>query len=282
MSKARFAKQSIVVLCLGACALAGSAHPQEQVSAHPQMNETPSQAEQEQTLLGMRNYAEDYTAKLPNFICEQVTSQFEAGRKPNHWKKGDTLTSKLVFNRGREQRTLELVNNKPAHFNGRPWRTPLTTEGEFGILLANIFDPVTEAKFSWDGWDTVRGHRVAKFNYSVDREHSTLSLSLSDLAKAIVPYHGSVYGDPESGAVWHITSETASIPEQVQTKSIATTIDYDQVTIGSQAYLLPVEANVLMVTDATHVRNEMRFQGYRKFEAESTIKFGGEDENPPK
>ncbi len=273
MNGARFAKLPVLFLCFGT-SLPLLAQVQDQTPA--------SQEEQNRLLSAMRNYAEEYTAKLPNFICEQVTSQFEAGRKPNHWKKGDTLTSKLVFNRGREQRTLELVNNKPAHFTGRPWRTPLTTEGEFGILLANVFDPVTEAKFSWDGWDTIKGHRVAKFNYSVDREHSTLSLSLSDLAKAIVPYHGSVYGEPESGAVWHITSETASIPEQVQTKSIATTIEYDQVTIGAQAYLLPVEANVLMVTDSSHIRNEMSFQGYRKFEAESTIKFGGEGETPPK
>lgn len=240
----------------------------------------PSEAEQKHLLDSMRDYADQYTEKLPNFICQQVTEQYEAGKKPTHWRKGDTLTAKLVFNQGHEQRTLEQVNNKPTRFTGRPWRTPLTTEGEFGILLSNVFEPSTEAQFSWSGWDTFHGRQVAKFDYSVAREHSTLSLSLSDLAKAIVAYHGSVYADPASGAVWRITSESSVIPDSVRTKSIATTIDYDAVKIGSQNYLLPVAATVLMITDANHIRNEMQFQNYRKFEAESTITFGSEASDP--
>ena len=238
----------------------------------------PSQAEQQTLLAAMRQYAGDYTAKLPNFICEQTTSQFEAGKKPTHWHKGDTLTSKLVFSAGREQRTLERVNNKPVKYGARSWRTPLTTEGEFGILLSNIFDPVTETKFSWNRWDTYHDRRVAVIDYAVDRQHSTLSLSLSDLAKAVVAYSGSVYADPATGAIWRITNGTAEIPAEVQTRSIATTVDYGEVSIGGGNYLLPVQANVLLVTGTNNIRNEIVFQGYRKFEAESSITFTPADE----
>ena len=272
---ARLCVASLCVLALGVSA-AGGVQQALAASEGTASRPAPSEAEQQKMLAAMREYAEDYTAKLPNFICQQTTSQFEAGKKPTRWHKGDTLTSRLVFTDGREHRTLEMVNNKPVRFTGRPWRTPLTTEGEFGILLANVFDPATATSFSWAGWDIFRGQPVAKFDYSVDRQHSTLSLSLSDLAKAIVPYHGSILGDASTGAVRRITSETAAIPEQVQTKSIATTVDYDTVRIGSQDYLLPVEANVMLVTDRNNIRNEMQFQGYRKFEAESTITFGSD------
>ena len=240
----------------------------------------PPQAEQDRMIAAMRDYAEQYTANLPNFICQEVVSQFEAGRKPKKWRQGDTLTSKLIYNNGHEERTLLAVNNKAVAGYNRGWRRPLTTAGEFGMWLNNIFDPVTEAKFTWSGWEELRGRRTAKFDFAVSQEHSTLSLSLSDLAKAVVAYHGSVWGDPQTGEVWRIQSQADDIPEKVRTRSTATTIDYDAVPIGAKSYLLPVKAEVLMATDTNHIRNEMQFQAYKKFEAESTITFGDAPETP--
>jgi hypothetical protein len=233
----------------------------------------PDVTEQNRILDLVRQYADGYINKLPNFTCFQTIHQFEAGKKPSHWHEGDTLTSRLIYNRGKEDRSLELVNNKPLRPGMRSWRTPLTTEGEFGILISNIVDPVSQAKFSWNRWAGVNGHRVAVFDYSIAQEHSTLSLSLSNIAKATLPYSGSVYADPQTGAVWKITSETADIPEQVRTRSIATTIEYGEVNIAGIDYVLPVTAQVSLVTPSNHIRNEMRFAGYRKFEAESTISF---------
>ena len=231
----------------------------------------------DQVLDQIRNYAGQYVANLPNFLCEQVTRQFEAGRKPAHWHKGDTLTSRLIYSDGHEQRTLELVNGKSVSRGTRPWRTPLITEGEFGLLLDNVFSSSGGASFTPRGWDTIAGRRVAVFDYSIDVEHSALKLTLSDLAKAVVPYYGSVYADPSTGAIWRITNTISDIPAAIQTKSVSTTIDYDEVTIGNRKYLLPVHATVLMATDARNVRNEIEFNGYRKFEAESNITFTGPD-----
>jgi hypothetical protein len=239
----------------------------------------PSDAEQQRMLAAITRYAEDYLAKLPDFICRQVTEEFLADKKGKHWRKHDTLTAKLVFSNGREQRTLELVNNKQVRDSRVRPRAPLSTEGEFGILLSKIFDEASQAKFSWGGWETVRGHRVARFDYAIDRAHS--SMSLTNYIKAVVPYHGSVCGDPQTGAVWRVTSGTTEIPPEVQIKSIATTVEYDEVPIGSQKYLLPADATVLLAADQDQTRNEMQFRDYRKFEAESTITFGGGENQKP-
>src|SRR5260370_11808654 len=112
------------------------------------------------------------------------------------------------------------------------WRTPLVTEGEFGILLNRIFSGESNASFAWSRWESVHGKSLAVFDYSVDQQHSTLSLSLSDLAKAIVPYHGTIYADPSTGAVWRISDTADEIPRQLRTSSISTTIDYDEIAIG--------------------------------------------------
>lgn len=229
-------------------------------------------------LEAMRLYAGQYIANLPNFICQQVTHQYEAGRKPNRWHTGDVLTSKLLFSNGQEERNLELVNDKPIRPGVRRWRMPLQTEGEFGILLARVFSSSSQASFEWKGWDTVRGQRAAVFAFVIDAEHSTMTLRLSDLAKATVAYHGTVYGDPANGAIWRITDAATQLPKELRTKSISTTIDYDQISIGEKSYLLPVQATICMTTDNNNVRNELEFRNYRKFETDSVIKFASADE----
>src|ERR1700730_1015561 len=162
----------------------------------------PNPAEQDRLLALMHAYAAQYVSSLPNFICVQETRQLEAGKKSNRWHKGDTLTSTLAFNKGRELRTLDLVNGRQIEPGSRRWRTPLVTEGEFGMLLSSVLGPKSEAFFTWSRWETVRGKRLAVFDFSVAKENSTLSLNLSDLVKAVVAYRGSVYADRATGAVW--------------------------------------------------------------------------------
>ena len=236
----------------------------------------PSSAEQDQMLDKMHQYVRQYVSGLPNFVCTQQNTQMEAGKKSDRWKKGDVLTSRLTFNDGKEQRKLELVNGKQLHQVRRRWRTPLVTEGEFGVLLSRVLGPDSEAVFTWNRWDSLRGRRVAVFDYTVDKAHSTLSLRLSNLAKAIIPYHGSVYADPGMGAVWRITDTATDIPRSLRTEQISTEIDFDEVAIGGATYLLPTEAVVSVLLPGSKVRNELAFRNYRKFEAQSDVKFGAE------
>ena len=236
----------------------------------------PDPAEQDRLLAAMHEYADHYISTLPNFICTQVTRQLEAAKKSDRWHKGDTLTTTLTFNRGREQRKLALVNGKPVEPGPKRWHTPLITEGEFAILLSRVLGAESQAYFTWSRWETLRGKRLAVFDYSVDKRHSTLTLSLSDLAKATVAYNGSVWGDPATGAVWRITDAATNIPPALLTRAISTTIDYDEVLIGEKKYLLPIEASASLLLQNKKVRNEMEFQGYRKFEADTVITFGPE------
>ncbi len=236
--------------------------------------EKPSAAEQTAMLAHMTQYADQYVNNLPNFLCVLVTEQYEANKKGEHWRKGDTLTARLAFTEGRERRTLELVNDKSVHQVTHRWRTPLTTEGEFGRLIQMVFDQGTQASFDWNRWDTVQGKRVAVFNYVVDQRHSTMRLGLSDLASAIVPYHGAVFADPETGSIYQVYEAATEIPKELKTREIGTKIEYAEISIGETKYLLPVHASVLMKSDQNQVRNELDFHDYRKFGAESSIKFG--------
>jgi hypothetical protein len=231
----------------------------------------PDAAEQQRMLERVRQYAGRYLDNLPNFVCARVTQQFEAGKKPKNWKQRDTLTSRLIFNQGKENQTLELVNGKPIS----PFRfvsRPLETEGEFGILVSNVLDSNAYAQISWNGWEELRGHRLAVFDYLIDEKHSTLSLGLGGIA-TMVPYRGLIYADAESGEVWRITNEPFNIPSSLDTKSIATTIDYGSVDIAGRHFILPVTASILLDTGQRNILNKVAFNEYRKFEAESKITF---------
>ena len=233
--------------------------------------DTPDPAQQQRILEKVRQSATRYLENLPNFICARVTEQFEAGTKPDHWKRLETLTERLIFNQAKENLSLELVNGKPLK-PGRYIKRPLETSGEFGDLVRTVIDEKTAAHISWSRWEDVNGHRLAVFAYLVDEEHTKISVSLDSL-EVIVPYRGFLYADPETGDLWRITSSPFNMPVALQTKSAVTTIDYGLVDISNKRYLLPVSASILMDTGKNNLLNKISFTQYRKFDTESKITF---------
>ena len=245
-------------------------------TAEPQTAPLESEA-QDRLLESMHEYADQYVSNLPNFFCDQLTRESEADVQPKKWRKGDTVISKLSFHEGREQRTLETVNGKRVKPGTTARPLPLNTEGEFGMLLARVLGKESTAYFSWDRWEIVSGKRLAVFDFTVDKENSTMTLRLSDTASAVVGYQGSVYADPVTGAVWRVLYTAKDIPPQIQTRQISTAVDYAETAIGAKTYLLPTEASVTLLLWTKQIRNELEFRGYRKFEAESSITFGAEE-----
>ena len=237
-------------------------------------NESPDGAEQDRMLARMHEYGDHYVSGLPNFLCEQVTRQLQTGLKSEKWRQGDTLTASLSFHDGREQRSLIQVNGKDVDPAKRMrWHSALRTEGEFGTLIETVLGASSQATFTWNRWEDLHGKRLAVFDYSVDRFHSTKTLSLSDLGTATLAYFGSIDADPDTGAVWRISDSAKDIPPQLRTQSIATVIDYDELAIGANRFLLPVGAVVLVIGDREKIRNELTFRNYRKFAADTSITY---------
>ena len=236
-------------------------------------------AAQDSLLAAMHRYADQYVSNLPNFLCMQVTRELESGLKSERWRTRDTFVSRLSFSEGNEKRALDSVNGKPFEPGRSRFRTPptLTTEGEFGILLSQVLGKESQAVYSWNRWETVRGKRQAVFDFSVDQEHSTLRLQRSDLAHATLAYHGAIFADPDTGAVWRIFDIASDIPRDLETREISTTVDYGEVAIGERRYLLPIQASVSALLPDKKVRHDMEFQQYRKFAADSSVTF---DANP--
>ena len=73
-----------------------------------------------------------------------------------------------------------------------------------------------------------------------------------------------------------VNPSSEQIPAALHMKAISTEVDYAETTIGDKKYLLPSTATVTVLTDTGRNRNELEFQGYRKFDSDSVIRFDQE------
>jgi hypothetical protein len=240
--------------------------------------EDPAPTQEQQTVFlgNIAHFIENYVNTLPNLVCLETTEQYKGNKNGDHWKQGDTLSARLTLVKGREHTTLERVNNIPVQNVHQRWKRPLTTEGEFGDMLAVVLSKGADAQITWNRWETINGKHVAVFDYAINREHSSLRLSLSDLAQAVLPYSGFLFADPDSGTVWRVTDHVTDIPKHLQTLEMQTTLDYGEVEIAGKTYVLPTHATVFERSHTDSIRNEITFSNYNKFEAESTVKFDSE------
>src|SRR5579885_3349965 len=73
----------------------------------------PDAMEQKRVLEAARDYAINYTTRLPDFICTQVTRRFVDPTGHSGWYPADTITERLSYYEHKENYKVILVNSKP-------------------------------------------------------------------------------------------------------------------------------------------------------------------------
>ena len=86
-----------------------------------------------------------------------------------------------------------------------------------------------------------------------------------------------MYVDNATNRTVRIIAEADSIPADFPVHSATTTLDYDFVDISGKTFLLPLKSTTLMSADDYMTRNDTEFRIYRKYSAESEIKFDVND-----
>lgn len=254
--------------------------------AKPKPIPPPSSVEQAAILDDVREYALNYSHALPDFICTQVTRRYNApppGTKAGgpagsdaHWYPQDTLQIRLSFSqsKGENYRVVlinsQLVDQDYSKVGGAK------SFGEFGSMLQQIFEPYTEAFFEWDHWGTLRGQRVMAFQYHVRLDRSKYQLVVDDKLRITTAYRGLVEVDPKTHVVLRITAEAENIPSEFPVKDARDVLDYDYTELSGQRFLLPLKAQVMMKGSEVWSRLDEEFRVYRKYSAESDIKFDTE------
>lgn len=232
----------------------------------------PSAAEQKKIIDEVRDFAKNYTKRLPDFICTQVTRRFYDPSGLEFWNQADVITERLSYFEQKEDYKVVLINSRPTEMR-HDQLEGASSSGEFGSMLKELMDPESEAEFRWERWATLRGKRNYVFAYQVNQSRSKWTISYQRREQITTGYRGLLYIDSDTNMVMRITLDAITIPPAFPVQQATTRLDYDYVKIGESEHMLPLRAEVRMREGKLLIKNEVEFRMYRKFGADATIKF---------
>ena len=258
---------------LAAAAPAAPPPPQEVIPP-------PSPAELKKTLAEITEKALDYTKSLPNFICAQVTTRSYDPSGAESWRLADKVQEQLSYVDGKEDYKVALVNDLPVTNVKHDQLGGITSSGEFGTMLYQIFAPQSQTEFEWERWATLRRRRMYVFSFRVAQPNSDYSIKDQPSGRTIIAgYHGLVYADAETRQIMRIKMDCDGL-EGFPISQVSLTLDYAPTKISDQEFVLPMAAEVRSRTGRTLGRNQIQFSLYRKFTSDATITFDTPDPVP--
>jgi hypothetical protein len=233
----------------------------------------PNSIEQKQVLADATEYAHNYSARMPDFICTQVTRRFYDPMGGEEWRGRDTITERLSYFEHKENYTVVFINGSAVTNVKHEQLGGTTASGEFASMMEEIFDPKTQTDFEWERWATLRGKRMHVFSYKVLQSRSNYRILAQGAEPIVVGYHGLIYVDRETSRIYKITLTADDIPSTYPVRAASLTLDYDMQRIAESEFLLPLKSVVTLKAEKSlNTKNEAEFHAYRKFSAEATIK----------
>ena len=250
-----YRRLSLCLLIFGAAAIA-------------QTNAPPDSAERERILALMRQYVATYVSRVPDVTYDTTITAFEGRAESDKWQQKSATYSNRIAHSGYEY-------YRPAANDGKPLpRAEWKRGGGRPFNLWDVVEALGRATLVWNRGETLRGQRLAVFDYRVSQQDSKWTVIERSAGSAIVPYGGNVYLDPATGAIWRLTDVVTEIPARFKTRYVSGTLDSDLVTIGTTRYLLPITDTEMGRREGeTDWRGEWINRNYHKFEADSSIDF---------
>jgi VWFA-related protein len=230
----------------------------------------PSDEELNTILDGALQNALNYTAKLPNFACLELTDRSVDSSGNGKWRRKDSFGELLRYIDNHETRKTVEVNGHAAAMERADMSGPLSL-GEFGVLLSAVFRPSSKAEFHWKETNALGNGRVQVFEYRVDPKND--SMALTDSSKRIYTgYHGVVFIDSATFGIRRITMEAEGVPADFSIHATSITVDYDYLTVGTHDYLMPVRGTIRVQRGRHEVDlNQIVFQNYRRYASQAKI-----------
>jgi hypothetical protein len=235
----------------------------------------PSVTDQQAMLARITKGALRYQGEVPDFLCEELITRSEANAKaPDRWKQLDTLEEELGFVGGQETHTLLKINGKKTRTSHEELEG-MRSDGllQFVMVPSWIFGSRAGTRFDWNRWQTLAGRRVAVFAFQAPPSISTHPLA-NESRSFLVGYHGLIYADPATGDMARLEA-SMDAPKDFPFQEDAFEIDYGQVEIGGQPFLLPVKSVGWVRDRKLLTRNDIEIGQYRKYGADATVIFDG-------
>src|SRR5580698_8775314 len=250
----------------------------------------PDPAEQKKILADATNYAANHELSLPNFLCIQTTRRFQdfqsrevQGR--DQWRPLDIIVERLAYFEHHEDYKVMEINGVASSIEHSKLGGA-SSSGEFGSVMKGIFAPETATEFTWQTWFTLRGRKMHVYAYQVAAQKSDYHVVVPEQGKDLVTaYHGLIFIDDRKHFIHRITVHADGIPAAFPIQDVSLMLDYDYTRIGDADYLLPLNFELRSREGNVRIKNDVDYDQYRKFTADSSVSFGAGDDSsqpPPK
>lgn len=252
---------------------AAAATAESEPAAAPEGKSKPVDEGDKLILDSAREAALRFSASLPDYLAQQVTSRFFSARDGGEWQPLDVVTAELAYSNGREEYSNVQIDGRPAT---RPVeKSGAWSTGEFGTTLEDLMSEETNAQFRRrPGLSKVAGRSCWGFDFTVKQENSHWTLVAPDGRKHTAAYTGSMCVDQETRRIVRIAQRTGAIPRDFPLARAESILEYGYVRIDQKMQLVPMKGeNIGCITGGACTRNALEFRNYRKFGAESTLKF---------
>jgi hypothetical protein len=237
----------------------------------------PSSGEDQQVWQAAAGKARDYTRSLPDFVCSETIYRWTDPTRSENWQHSPTVVADLTFFDRKEHYQVKTVDGKPSDLP-LPEVEGAISAGEFGTMLATIFEPASATDHRWDHWTILRTRPASVYFYRIATSHHPhevwYRIGPGKALKAVAGLHGYIYIDPQTGSVTRISAAAEDIPADFPVHESNTVLDYDFADVGGRLYLLPLRAEVRIDSRDMLSLNAVEFHGYRKFGADATVSYG--------
>lgn len=219
---------------------------------------------------------------MPDFVVKQVITRSEAYAGTGNWRPYDNLIIAVSFSseRGEQYKVLS-KNGAPVDSetsNSYSGLDGATSGGEFVEDLTKIFKPDSKTKFEVESTDVLRGRPAVVYNYQIElanNKHGGVGLKGPIYRSSPAGEKGRIWIDKDNFRVLRIEYQLIDIEPNFPVKAVTKFIDYDQVEIAGEKYLLPVLSDFRGVVESTgkrfESRNVIRFKNYQKFGSEVKV-----------
>jgi hypothetical protein len=242
----------------------------------------PDSVEQAEVLHQIIENARNYARTLPDYMCMQVTRRRYDPSKSENWRLMDTIQEQLSYVDHKESYKVVMYNGRSIVNVQHNQLGGAMSSGEFGTIYTEIFAPETATDFDWDHWATLRGKRMYVFAFKVPQSRSKYTIYAEEAHRTITAgYHGLIYADRDTKQVMRYKMECDDIPTDFPVKEVKVDVNYEPVEIAGNSYILPLKTELRSRDTHSMIWNEAEFHLYRKFGADTTIKFDTDPEPIP-
>ena len=219
--------------------------------------------------------------RLPNLRAKQVTSLFHSTSKPIKWIPDSVVAAEVAYEEERE-------SYSDIHIDGkRPVNAPETgsseymrsldkawSTGDFETISHCVFSELEDSDFHKVRTEHRDDGDLLTYEFTGQRSSGCVGLKFKSQI-AYPAYKGSLKVRAQTREVLHVELQATEIPKAFPLDVAERSVDLGHVRIGGEQYLLPTTGYWFGCFRGSYscFMNRMDFRDYRRFEADSIVRF---------